>query len=146
MRQQVGYGRYDTLAELEALNELYAHLRLYVNFFQPQMKLVSKTRRGSAVTKRYDRAMTPYRRLLGSPHIDEEIKISLTRTYLELNPVELKRRLTACQDRLLEVARAKPTRKEVKHPPNSHVGAKFSWQEISRTSSVRQPGAASRTS
>jgi hypothetical protein len=38
VRQQVGYLRYDTPAELDVLTELYTHLRLYVNFFQPQMR------------------------------------------------------------------------------------------------------------
>jgi hypothetical protein len=47
VRQQVGYGRYDTPKELEVLAELYTYLPLYVNFFQPQMKLISKTRRGA---------------------------------------------------------------------------------------------------
>lgn len=69
VRQSVGYARYDTPAELEVLRELYGHLRLYVNFFQPQMKLVSKTRRGAAVSKRFDRARTPYRRVLESPYV-----------------------------------------------------------------------------
>jgi hypothetical protein len=55
----VGYLRYDTDQELAALAELYRHLRLYVNFFQPQMKLVSKTRHGAKVSKRYDVARTP---------------------------------------------------------------------------------------
>ena len=36
VRQQVGYARYDTPAEVHALTELYRHLRLYVNFFQPR--------------------------------------------------------------------------------------------------------------
>src|SRR6266511_1600528 len=53
--------------ELEALRELYGHLRYYGNFFQPQMKLVSKTRRGAKVAKRYDAARTPYRTTPGEP-------------------------------------------------------------------------------
>ena len=59
VRQQVGYARYDTPEELEGLRELYRVLRLYVNFFQPQMKLVSKTRHGAKVTKRFDLARPP---------------------------------------------------------------------------------------
>jgi hypothetical protein len=55
VRQQVGYLRYDTPAELEVLRELYGHLRLYVNFFQPQMKLTQKTREGP----RSESASTP---------------------------------------------------------------------------------------
>jgi hypothetical protein len=87
VRQQVGYLRYDTPAELEALGELYSHLRLYVNFFQPQMKLIEKTRHCAKVTKRYDRAQTPYRRTLASAHVADRVKAELTSTYLGLNPV-----------------------------------------------------------
>jgi hypothetical protein len=93
VRQQVGDARYDTPAELQALGELYGHLRWYVNFFQPQMKLTSKTRQGAKVTKTYDSARTPYQRLLGSPVLSKEAKAALTEMYLSLNPAELKRRL-----------------------------------------------------
>jgi len=58
VRRAVGYQRYDTEAQLALLNELYATLRLYTNFFQPTMKLKSKERVGSKVTKRYDGAQT----------------------------------------------------------------------------------------
>jgi len=143
----VGYLRYDTPAELAVLRELYSHLRLYVNFFQPQMHLVSKTRRGAKVTKRFDTAKTPYQRVLASPHVSEETKAELTRTYRELNPAELKRRITACQDRLIELAKRKPkNRKEVGVPPDHPLRKPFSPRERSRTSLVRQPVASSRTS
>jgi hypothetical protein len=146
VRQQVGYGRYDTPAELECLTELYRHLRLYVNFFQPVMKLVSKTRRGATVTKRYDVATTPYRRVLAA-EVNDEAKRELTRTYLELNPVELQRAIGRCQDRLLEIGRTKPAgRKEVHAPPDHPFRDTFSIRERSRTFPVRQPGDASRTS
>jgi hypothetical protein len=85
VRQQVGYGRYDTPAELEALRDLYRVLRLYVNSFQPQMKLVSKTRRGAKVIKRFDTARTPYQRVLESPYVTEEAERRLRETYLALN-------------------------------------------------------------
>ncbi|SRR6266540_2590085 len=147
VRQQVGYGRYDTPEELEALNELYSHLRYYVNFFQPQMKLVSKTRRGAKLTKRYDTAATPYRRILASPAVPQEVKDELTGTYLGLNPAELKRAITGCQDRLLKLARTKPiARKEVKPPPGHPWRSEISPRERSRTFPVRQPVDASRTS
>jgi hypothetical protein len=147
VRQQVGYARYDTSAELEVLRELYGHLRSYVNFFQPQMRLVHKTRRGAKVTKRYDLARTPYQRLLASSDVAPEVKAELTRTYLRLNPAELKRRLTACQGKLLELNRSKTERgKEVSNPPDHPFKETFSWRERSRTSLVRQPVEASRTS
>jgi len=147
VRQSVGYARYDTPAELEVLRKLYGHLRLWVNFFQPQMKLISKTRRGAVVTKRFDVARTPYRRVLDSPYVSEQAKAELTATYLELNPAELKRRIGRCQDRLLELGRAKPQRgREVTAPPDHPFRETFSRKQRSRTSLVRQPEIASRTS
>ena len=62
VRRNVGYLRHDTDEELRALNELYIYLYSYVNYFQPVLKLVSKTRVGSKVTKKYDKAKTPFRR------------------------------------------------------------------------------------
>ena len=103
IRRAVGYGRYDTEKELSILNELYVYLRLYVNFFQPVRKLIKKERIGSKVIKRYDQAKTPYRRVLASPDIKEEIKVKLKNQYAMLNPAELKRKITKLQNRLLKL-------------------------------------------
>jgi hypothetical protein len=145
VRQQVGYARYDTEAELQVLTELYGYLRLFVNFFQPQMKLVSKARRGAKVTRRYDTATTPYRRALASRKIDAETKAALTQTYLGLNPVALRRRIGDLQDRLLEVNRTKQP-KEVRYSPRPWQRFELHPGPASRTFPVRQPGSASRTS
>jgi hypothetical protein len=147
VRQQVGYARYDTASELEALRELYRVLRLYVNFFQPQMKLVSKTRHGARLTKRFDPARTPFQRVLDSPHVGEEVKLALRATYLRLNPAQLKRDLACCQARLLDLSARKPAnRKEVGYPPGHPFKVPLSRAEASRTSLVMQPSLASRTS
>ena len=103
IRRAVGYARYDTDKELSILNELYGYLRLYVNFFQPVRKLIKKERTGSKVIKRYDEAKTPYRRVLASPDIKEEIKMKLENKYAMLNPAELKRKITKLQNRLLKL-------------------------------------------
>jgi len=103
IRRAVGYGRYDTDKELNILNELYSHLRLYSNFFQPVRKLIKKERIGSKVIKRYDEAKTPYRRVLASPDIEDEIKMKLKNQYVMLNPAELKRKITKLQNKLLKL-------------------------------------------
>jgi len=147
VRQQVGYLRYDTAEELECLRELYRHLRLYINFFQPQMRLVSKVRDGSKITKRYDTARTPYRRVLELREIPGPVKEALTQTYLLLNPAELKRAIGGCQDRLIAMAKSKTeTRKEVSRPPDHPFRGTLSWRQASRTSLVMQPMDPSRTS
>jgi len=103
IRRTVGYGRYDTDKELSILNELYGYLRLYVNFFQPVRKLIKKERMGSKVSKTYDEAKTPYRRVLASPDIEDEIKMKLKSKYDMLNPAELKRKITKLQNKLLKL-------------------------------------------
>ncbi len=104
VRRAVGYMRHDTQLELEILNELYGFLRLYSNFFQPVMKLLEKTRIGSKVKKKYDKAQTPYQRVLASPDIPKENKKQLRSQYRKLNPAELKRKIETLQQRLIEVA------------------------------------------
>lgn len=107
VRRVVGYRRYDTPSELEALNQLYAVLRLYTNYFQPSMKLIKKTRNGSKVTKKYDPARTPYCRVLQSRVVPKAAKQELKRIYAMLNPVKLQREINRLQDRLDELARSK---------------------------------------
>ncbi|WP_447976723.1 hypothetical protein [Candidatus Nitrospira bockiana] len=63
MRKLVGWDRYDSVAALEALNALYADLRLFQNLFQPSMKLVRKVRIGSRLRRQYDRPQTPFERV-----------------------------------------------------------------------------------
>ena len=138
VRQAVGYLRYDTGAELAVLERLYAKLRLYVNFFQPQMHLVEKTREGAKVHRRYDRARTPHQRLMASSQVEEDAKARLQAIYLSLNPVALRRDITKLQARLLALAKLKEQhrRKEVRTSPD------HPW----RTFVVRQRPHASRTS
>jgi len=101
IRQLVGYQRYDTRVQLDLLNELYAHeWRLYVNFFQPTMRVkeVIKDQATGKKTKRYQQAQTPYQRLMAHPKITRKQKQLLQSTYDSLNPLalqaEIQRKLT----------------------------------------------------
>lgn len=100
VRRYVGYSRYDTEIAQKLLNELYGHLRLYVNFFQPVMKLIQKTRIGSRVRKKYDVPQTPYQRVLVSPHVTENKKETLRQQYARLNPAMLRRQIAKLQNKL----------------------------------------------
>ena len=118
VRRNVGYARFDTALELEVLNKLYALLREHTNFFMPSAKLLSKTRDGAKVSKRYDTPKTPYARVLESEHVTEAAKRRLTRRYDKLNPVKLKRRIIEQQKRLYELVSLKESirRREVQAP------------------------------
>jgi len=107
VRRYVGYLRYDSPQEIQRLNELYGWLRLYVNFFQPSAKLMSKTREGSKVKKRYDEPKSPYQRVIDSAHVSQECKQKLRDQFVTLNPAELHRKILRLQGKLLQMVREK---------------------------------------
>lgn len=103
VRNYVGHYRYDDEQQRAVLNELYSHLRIYLNYFQPLMKLKSKQRIGSKVIKKYDQPKTPYQRLLELDEIEESKKNELKAIYKELNPFELKRTVDKLQNKLFKM-------------------------------------------
>jgi len=70
-------------------------LRLYFNFFQPVLKLISKQNVVNRVINRCDKASTPYQRILASKYIPLEIKACSTHLYVQLNPVQLRNMIDA---------------------------------------------------
>ncbi|MEW6736213.1 MAG: transposase family protein [Acidobacteriota bacterium] len=104
VRKLIGYDRYEGAAACKQLATLYGVLRLYINFFQPSLKLVSKHRTGSKVTKKYDQAQTPFQRVIAATDISDEAKESLRAEYLRLDPVELLKQLELFQDLLWQYA------------------------------------------
>ena len=113
VRQNVGYARFDTPGELEVLSAIHALVRLHTNFFMPSTKLISKTRDGSKVTKRYDKPATPYRRVLARDDVGQEAKDALTEQFETLDPADLRRRIGKLQDELYKLnARKNPRWKE----------------------------------
>ena len=115
VRQTVGYQRFDTAAELMVLQQLYATLRLYTNFFQPTMKLKSKERFGSRVKKSYHAPQTPYQRVLACAAVTLADKKKLQRQYRLLNPAALKRELDKQRKELFRLASKKRPLKLKRH-------------------------------
>lgn len=109
LRRYIGYDRYRSRAAFAALQAVHEWLRLYVNFFQPIRKLVSKERHGARVVKRYDRAQTPYRRLLASGVLTSERRAALTAQYQGLNPLRLRADLQTRLDALWKLADGRRT-------------------------------------
>jgi len=104
VRRVIGYDRYSSKAAFKALDEVYRLLRLYVNYFQPVLKLIGKKRHGARVCKVYDTAQTPYQRLLRSGVITEKKKRHLESIYQALNPVTLLRQLREAVRQLWSLA------------------------------------------
>ena len=97
IRKLLGYDRFDTFEQLELMNSLYRNeWRLFSNFFRPVMKIERKEKVNNSLCRKiYDRAKTPYQRLMESDQINEEQKIKLRELYLSLNPVQLKKSINA---------------------------------------------------
>ena len=56
------------------------------------MKIESKEKVNNSVCKKkYDIAKTPYQRIMESDQIEQETKDRLTKLYLSLNPVQLRK-------------------------------------------------------
>jgi hypothetical protein len=104
VRRLIGYERYNSKASFECLGRVYNLIRLYINFFQPTMKLVSKTRHGAKVHKVYDTAQTPYQRLVKTGVLTEVRKAELAATYHGLNPVLLLKQINSNLEKLWRLA------------------------------------------
>jgi hypothetical protein len=89
IRRMVGYGRLEGAQSAAVLNKLFRSARLFVNFFQPSFKLLSKTRVGAKVIKKYHPPATPCERLLERKDVSEECKEQLRQTLASLDPVRL---------------------------------------------------------
>jgi hypothetical protein len=103
VRRMVGYGRLEGRAAAAALATLHDAARLYVNFFLPSFKLVTKTREGARISRKYDKPATPCERLLCCETVPEARKQELRRTFASLDPVLLLSRIRAAQRRISEL-------------------------------------------
>ena len=104
VRKLVGWDRYDTPAALQALNALYADLRIFQNLFQPSMKLQSKERRGSRLLRRYDVPQTPFQRVQACPEADPRWVIALHQALRTTDPFTLSKRIDQRLERLWPLA------------------------------------------
>lgn len=104
IRGFVGHARFSGVVACQTLAQLFHAVRLYVNFFQPSFKLREKKREGAKVKKSYFKPLTPCERLLNHPAVDEKIKAALMAHRLQLDPVELLRRIRNAQAALADLS------------------------------------------
>jgi hypothetical protein len=107
VRRTVGYYRFDTHEEYQALREVYTHLCPLLNYFYASVKLVEKIRTGPRVKKVYEAPKPPYQRLLDSPLVSDEIKQELRRRAQNLHIVKQKRLVDQAIAKLLRIHQEK---------------------------------------
>ena len=110
----MGYQRLEAPA-LPALEHVHDLARDYVNFLHPVRRLTDKVRLGARVTRRYDTAQTPYRRLVASSCLSHKAARELAGRSKRLDPLHLKLELESAQRTLAERA----VRPVVVHPLRS---------------------------
>ncbi|ORX07554.1 integrase [Mycobacterium triplex] len=108
VRTVVGYYRYDTASELLLLNEIWHLQSMLTNYFHPQQKLISKVRTGAKVSKKHDKATTPFHRAIDHPIMTVERTVALKRTYSLINPAATRRQVQALTAQLFSLATSKP--------------------------------------
>jgi hypothetical protein len=113
VRRLVGYDRLE-LPALPALERIHDLARDYVNFLHPVRNLVSKTRSGPRVTRRYDVAQTPVHRRLASGVRAVKTTRQLNARSKNVDPFKLKVQLKAAQRTL--AARAARSDSYVRQP------------------------------
>lgn len=108
MRKLVGWDHYETLAAQQALNALYADLRLFQNLFQPSLKRQRKERRGSRLLRRYESPQTPFARVRASTVIGAATVAALERLFQHTDPFVLAQRIGQHLDRLVTLRSRAP--------------------------------------
>lgn len=111
VRKYIGYERYDCLEAIDAMNEYYKVLRLYLNFFQPTFKLQEKKKilvktifdGEPQITKKWKKSYdvhTPYQRVITRKDVPLANKVNLAKQYENLNPITLRVKLKTLKAKL----------------------------------------------
>lgn len=109
VRQLIGYDRYEGPAAQAQMERVYEVVRVYVNAYQPLMKLIGKERVGEKVRKRYDVPSTPYRRAMEAGVMLPEAQAWFESQVQAHGPMALRRRLDAELDRLWSLRVGSPS-------------------------------------
>lgn len=105
VRKYIGYIRLDCKETVPVLNDLYFVLNLYTNHFIPSRKTIENVRIGAKYKRKYEKAKTPYQRVLEHPKILEEVKTKLKAEHLTLNPKTLLSQIEKLRSKLYDVQR-----------------------------------------
>jgi hypothetical protein len=91
VRRYFGYERLDFPELVPLMNDLYENeLYLYLNHFCRTFKLSQKIAIKSRYRRIYGDPLTPYERVLASPHVEQASKDKLIEQHAQLDPVFLK--------------------------------------------------------
>jgi transposase InsO family protein len=121
VRKLLAWDRYDTPPAVEAINDLYQNeLRLWMNLFQPSVKLLKKVRVGSRVRRLYGPPQTPLDRVLASGVLEPGQIEALRALRRGLDPFELACVIQRKLERIYDLANRRMSPKPP-HPSSRSV-------------------------
>lgn len=141
VRKLLGWERYDSQTAVEAINDLYRNeLRLWMNLFLPSVKLQKKVRVGSKLRRVYDRAQTPWQRVLASSPIEPRKRLACEKACQSLDPFELKRVIDRKLERIYQLSnrRLSPKKLEDSAAPKLRPKASNDSAKANRPEPVRK--------
>jgi len=119
VRKLLGWERYDTHEAVEAINDLYHELRLWLNLFLPSVKLLKKVRVGSKVRRVYDGPRTPFERVRACGQADREHVARLEDLRKRIDPFQLARTIERKLEGIYQLANRRLSPKEVQETASS---------------------------
>jgi transposase InsO family protein len=131
VRKLLGWERYDTEAAVQAANDLYRNeLRLWLNQYQPSVKLREKERVGSKLRRVYNPAQTPFERVLACGQTNPAQIAKLKQLRQSLDPFDLGKTIERKLDRIYAMAnrrwspKASEAQRHRPQPNSRRTGAK----------------------
>jgi transposase InsO family protein len=117
VRAYLGTDRLDSVAQTQALNQLYDNMWLYYNFFQPVMRLTEKTLHTNddgttRFKRRFDDAQTPLDRLLATSVVEAPHRQALLALRRQTNPRQLRQTIEDQLQHLFAIPGAVPGQTE----------------------------------
>jgi hypothetical protein len=117
VRAYLGQERFDSVGQTVALNQLYDHMWLYYNFFQPVMHLTAKTPLPNATgdlrfRRRFDVPRTPFDRLCDASCLSTDQLEGLHTLRRRTNPRQLRRQIYDLLQHLCSLPGAVPGQSE----------------------------------
>jgi hypothetical protein len=103
VRRYLGYIRIDVPEAVPAMGALYERLGLYLNHFIPVRRTASSTRVGAKIVRTYEKAATPYSKVMAHKDVSQEAKEKLRREHESLNPLKLQREIVRLTEEILRI-------------------------------------------
>lgn len=93
VRNFFGYPRLNNKELLDEFNILADKIVLFINHFKPVRRTIEKNKINSKYQRKFDKAKTPYQRVLNNDSISQEIKDKLIQEHRNLDVLSLKKEI-----------------------------------------------------